>query len=140
MVRGRASVKKPRALYWLFIILAFLYFFILYYFFGVTFDKVHKLPANELGDFLAGAFSPLAFLFLILGYLQNTNALKLQGEEIKKNSKVLQHTNQPKFKFEKHSIEYSKDNPSLFNIKITITNEGQACTLQTMSFPEGGLM
>lgn len=45
---------------------------------------------NEFGDFLAGAFSPIAFLWLILGYLQqqrelqqNTRALEIQAEELK---------------------------------------------------------
>ncbi|EKN3850448.1 hypothetical protein ACX1HO_19880 [Yersinia enterocolitica] len=45
---------------------------------------------NELGDFLSGAFSPLAFLWLVLGYLQqqkelqqNTKALELQAYELK---------------------------------------------------------
>ncbi|CAI1560009.1 hypothetical protein P9A04_00660 [Serratia marcescens] len=45
---------------------------------------------NELGDFLAGAFSPIAFLWLVIGYLQqqkelqqNTRALELQAEELK---------------------------------------------------------
>lgn len=45
---------------------------------------------NEFGDFLSGAFSPLAFLWLILGYLQqqkelqqNTRALELQASELK---------------------------------------------------------
>ncbi|WP_262236571.1 hypothetical protein, partial [Escherichia coli] len=42
------------------------------------------------GDFLAGAFSPVAFFWLVLGYLQqqkelqqNTEALKLQATELK---------------------------------------------------------
>lgn len=45
---------------------------------------------NEFGDFLAGAFSPVAFLWLVLGYLQqqkelqqNTKALELQATELK---------------------------------------------------------
>lgn len=45
---------------------------------------------NELGDFLSGAFSPVAFLWLVLGYIQqqkelqqNTKALELQAEELK---------------------------------------------------------
>lgn len=45
---------------------------------------------SELGDFLAGAFSPIAFLWLVIGYLQqqkelqqNTRALELQAEELK---------------------------------------------------------
>lgn len=41
-----------------------------------------KLPShlNEWGDYLAGAFSPLAFFWLIMGYLQ-------QGEELKNSIK-----------------------------------------------------
>ena len=38
---------------------------------------------NELGDFLAGASAPLAFLWLVLGYFQ-------QGEELRLNTKALQ--------------------------------------------------
>lgn len=45
---------------------------------------------NEFGDFLAGAFSPVAFLWLVLGYIQqqkelqqNTQALELQALELK---------------------------------------------------------
>ncbi|MDC4990929.1 hypothetical protein OHW12_15595 [Acinetobacter baumannii] len=48
------------------------------------------LTSNELGDFLAGVFAPLAFLFLYLGYKQqgfelqqNTQALNLQAAELK---------------------------------------------------------
>lgn len=47
------------------------------------------LTLNEWGDFLAGAFAPPAFLWLILGYLQqgeelkhSTEALKAQKEEL----------------------------------------------------------
>ncbi|ENW10145.1 hypothetical protein [Acinetobacter pittii] len=54
------------------------------------------LTSNELGDFLAGVFAPLAFLFLYLGYKQqgrelqqNTQALNLQAKELQ-NSVVQQ--------------------------------------------------
>lgn len=47
---------------------------------------------NTVGDFLAGAFSPVAFLWLILGYRQqgeelafNTNALRDQAQELKQS-------------------------------------------------------
>lgn len=49
-----------------------------------------RLNLNELGDFLAGAFGPIAFLWLVLGFLQqgrelklSTDALRLQAEELK---------------------------------------------------------
>jgi hypothetical protein len=52
------------------------------------------MPANEVGDFLAGAFSPLAFAWLVLGFIQqgielrqNSAALLLQAEELKSAAK-----------------------------------------------------
>lgn len=42
-----------------------------------------SLELNELGDFSAGIFAPLAFLWLVLGYRQ-------QGQELRESSKALQ--------------------------------------------------
>ena len=51
---------------------------------------VSKMSPNDWGSFLSGAFAPLGFLWLILGYLQqgeelrlSTQALRLQAEELK---------------------------------------------------------
>lgn len=41
------------------------------------------LPLNNMGDFLAGAFAPLAFLWLVIGY-------RMQALELEQNSKALQ--------------------------------------------------
>lgn len=48
------------------------------------------MKPNEWGDFFAGFFAPLAFLWLVLGYLQqgeelrlSTEALRLQADELK---------------------------------------------------------
>ncbi len=48
------------------------------------------LKPNEVGDFFAGVLSPLAFLWLVLGYFQqgqelklSTDALRLQAEELR---------------------------------------------------------
>lgn len=48
----------------------------------VRFDDLDALKLNEVGDFLAGAFGPLAILWLVLGYFQ-------QGIELRQNSKAL---------------------------------------------------
>ncbi|MGQ4661179.1 hypothetical protein [Lysobacter sp. F6437] len=47
-------------------------------------------PLNAWGDFFAGFFAPLAFLWLVIGYLQqgeelkhSTDALRLQAEELR---------------------------------------------------------
>ncbi len=52
-----------------------------------------RLPADDLGSFLEGAFAPLAFLWLVIGYFlqkkeleQNTEALKAQAEEIQRTA------------------------------------------------------
>lgn len=54
------------------------------------FDSFVNLELNALGDFLAGAFGPIAFLWLVLGFLQqgrelklSTDALQLQAQELK---------------------------------------------------------
>jgi hypothetical protein len=51
------------------------------------------LPADRLGSFMEGAFAPLAFLWLVIGYFlqkkeleQNTHALRAQAEEIQRQA------------------------------------------------------
>ncbi len=51
------------------------------------------LPADELGNFLEGAFAPLAFLWLVIGYFiqqreleRNTEALSSQLHEIERSA------------------------------------------------------
>lgn len=51
------------------------------------------LPAEKLGSFLEGAFAPLAFLWLVIGYFlqkreleQNTRALQVQAEQIQRTA------------------------------------------------------
>lgn len=46
-------------------------------------NELLALPLNSLGDFSAGAFGPIAFLWLILGYKQ-------QGDELKASSAALE--------------------------------------------------
>ncbi|MNR93847.1 hypothetical protein D3C72_249120 [compost metagenome] len=56
----------------------------------LNWEGVLALKPNEVGDALAGAFAPLAFLWLVLGFFQqgaelrnSGRALRLQGEELK---------------------------------------------------------
>ena len=49
-----------------------------------------KMLPNEFADFLGGAFAPLAFLWLVLGFIQqgqelriSSDALRLQGDELR---------------------------------------------------------
>ena len=59
----------------------------------IGWDNFSSLPAAELGSFLEGAFAPLAFLWLVIGYFlqqkeleQNTDALLAQAEEIQRSA------------------------------------------------------
>jgi hypothetical protein len=52
-----------------------------------------RLPAEDLGNFLEGAFAPLAFLWLVIGYFlqqkeleQNTDALRSQAVAISRSA------------------------------------------------------
>ena len=56
----------------------------------VEWSTAQVMKPNEWGDFFAGFFAPLAFLWLVLGYLQqgdelqlSTKALQLQAEELR---------------------------------------------------------
>ncbi len=69
-----------------------LYFIYLYCLIGGRFHLLKAMDLNNLGDFFAGVFGPLALFWLILGFLQqgieirqNTKALELQVEELKKS-------------------------------------------------------
>lgn len=79
----------PFAFYFLFIyigsILTYIIIFIIWYA-----DRSKPMSMNEVGDFLAGAFSPIAFLFLYLGYRQNSEALRLQAKELRQSTEALQ--------------------------------------------------
>lgn len=45
-------------------------------------DTLLTMPLNEVGDFLAGAFGPIAFFWLVLGFFQ-------QGEELRQGTEAL---------------------------------------------------
>ena len=53
-------------------------------------SNLSEMKLNDWGDYLAGIFGPIAFFWLILGFIQqgteleqNTKALQLQAEELK---------------------------------------------------------
>lgn len=59
---------------------------------------IAQLSPNEVGDFLAGIFGPLALFWLILGFFlqreelrQSTRTLQLQAEELSKSSEQHAH-------------------------------------------------
>ena len=60
---------------------------------SIGWGRVGSLDAATLGNFLEGAFAPLAFLWLVIGYFlqrkeleQNTAALRAQAQEIQRTA------------------------------------------------------
>ncbi|WP_439821361.1 hypothetical protein ACSPX5_07875 [Pseudomonas sp. HLG18] len=50
---------------------------------GAKFDELILLKLNEIGDLAAGVFGPLAFLWLVLGYIQQGRELRISSESLK---------------------------------------------------------
>lgn len=60
---------------------------------AVNWQAFCDMGPNEWGDFLAGTFSPLALFWLVAGYMQQAEALRLNTHEIKlqRRALLLQH-------------------------------------------------
>lgn len=60
---------------------------------SIGWSHIAEQPADVIGSFLEGAFAPLAFLWLVIGYFlqhkaltQNTEALQMQFQEIQRSA------------------------------------------------------
>ena len=53
-------------------------------------EPIWCLSLNELGDYLAGVFAPLAFLWLVIGYFQQGDELRLSRDEITRQANELE--------------------------------------------------
>ena len=79
---------------------------------------VGKMTPNDWGSFLSGVFAPLGFLWLVLGYLQqgeelrlSTEALRLQAEELKNSvqqQKELVEVTRLQVEAEKEALAYER--------------------------------
>lgn len=58
----------------------------------VDLEDTLEMKPNEWGDFLAGLTAPLAFLWLILGYLQQGDELRISNEALLIQAKELQNS------------------------------------------------
>lgn len=52
-------------------------------------EQFAALKPNEYGDFFAGLFAPLAFLWLVVGHFQHGKEIKNQAEEIAKQQQAI---------------------------------------------------
>lgn len=109
------------------LVLIYLFVICLYTIFFIKQNpSVSLLASNELGDFLAGVFAPLAFMFLYLGYKQqqhglsqNTDVLKLQLRELQENIKQ-----------QKLMQEHAEENLTILKSKIEAENKKELILFQ----------
>lgn len=81
-------------------------------------DNFAKLEPNAVGDFLAGAFAPLAFLWLVLGFWQqghelrqNAHALRMQGQELQNSveqQRELVKATREQLSFERERLDHER--------------------------------
>lgn len=105
------------------------------------------LPLNELGDFLAGVFGPLAVFWLVLGYYQQSRELRISSQalvaqcvelansaeqqrlalEVAKNQMILAH--------ERHQVELLELEESIRpRISISYINNGISTSIEWLNF------
>ncbi|MBW8127523.1 MULTISPECIES: hypothetical protein [Pseudomonas] len=112
-------------------------------------DSLQTLELNAIGDFLAGVFGPVAFLWLVLGYMQqgrelqlSSRALQSQADELKSSvtkqddlvkviNKSLQNYLQSlepllQLKYVEHG-NWIRDGVHFLRFEIDITNYGAYC-------------
>ena len=69
------------------------------------------MELNQIGDFLAGVFAPLAFVWIVVGYLQQSEELSLQVKEL--NAAVHQQAQMVKAAREQIDLEKSSRQQAL---------------------------
>nr|WP_315413031.1 hypothetical protein [uncultured Pseudomonas sp.] len=113
---------------------------------GAKLDELFDLKLNELGDFLAGAFGPVAFLWLVLGFLQqgrelklSSDALRLQADELRASVEQQSHmVEAQRLSLENHersldpllmlqSIKGTHDEDGDFYFQFKVINKGAYC-------------
>lgn len=102
--------------FWVFLVLSILWsirvFWLLIedqYFSGFS----GSMPLNEVGDFLAGSFSPLAFAWLAYGYWMQNRELKSSVEQTSEAQRIArdQLEFQKSIRKEEHLINHNKNQP-----------------------------
>lgn len=86
------EVKRSRDLTRWGIVLSVVYLVIMATYSVVEWQDLLKLDGNEFGDLLAGVFSPLAFLWLVLGFFQQGQELRASVQALELQGRELQHS------------------------------------------------
>ncbi|WP_311273221.1 MULTISPECIES: hypothetical protein [unclassified Rhizobium] len=84
---------KWKNINWLFIATGFTVVYFAIFFLWIGFDRVTKYPTtaslNEIGDFLAGGFQPIAVIWLVAAVLTQRQELVDTRDQFQKNSEIV---------------------------------------------------
>ena len=98
---------------------------------GERWNDIHKITLNELGDFLAGAFAPLAFLWLVLGIYQQRNELRLSTEELANTAKQTEALSRTASdELEHQRLQQRAVNDPIIVVNQYYSREGESITLK----------
>ncbi|MDT9641295.1 MULTISPECIES: hypothetical protein [Pseudomonas] len=107
-------------------------------------DSLHTLELNAIGDFLAGVFGPVAFLWLVLGYMQQGRELKLSSEALQLQAMELKNSvdQQVKMVETQHlSLEnHERSLEPILSLKWDglVTDESDGCDYDSFSLNNNG--
>ena len=104
----------------------------LFSFLALVWDRLGSLlsmPLNELGDFCAGAFGPVGFLWLVLGYLQQAEGLRLSTKALSIQATELQQSTQA-LKLQAQELKNSVEQQTIMAAAATKQIEAQQQALQ----------
>jgi hypothetical protein len=110
------------------------------------YEDLAVMKLNEYGDFFAGVFGPVAFGWLVLGYIQqgrelkiSSNALRIQAEELKSSVEYQKIASERQEKALEPILDIVyiptvRDNTNSFEI----SNQGVSCTKTFISWDYSG--
>jgi hypothetical protein len=131
------------------IVFSVLYLVAVFYVIGGRLDSLYAMRLNEIGDFLAGVFGPIAILWLVLGFFQqgielqlSTKALELQAIELRRSveqqrelvavTREQLRTELDALRFERQARrDAAKPNLILYGVGANVTGDGKVRTKAT---------
>lgn len=80
--------------------------------------NLSTMGLNEVGDFLAGAFGPVAFLWLVLGFLQQGKELRVSSEALQLQANELKNSVEQQTLMASAATEQMKSQQAAFELQL----------------------
>ncbi|WP_455826572.1 hypothetical protein [Pseudomonas graminis] len=102
-------------------------------------DNLLTLGLNEVGDFLAGTFGPLGFLWLVVGYYQQRKEFQASLREMQNQSETdrTRLADDQRLQAERH-LQYRRSLLPIFHIECSDAGCGEATSRATFKVTNSG--